>query len=268
MDFTDVRAEMVRVDVEDDPTPRAWKLSNAESAYFQEWFNAQPSEVRLSTCKGIVRKQLSKRNTVNHKELDDYIDRVFSTMTEDQISEMEQSPSLYAKQIEKKVDYLLAEHRCKIFDLWRPQGKIVCLPSYALPVEISPTKTTTHIPKPLYTAEDDMNRYESRVIWALSDLPNVKWWHRNIVSKGGFEINGPVSAYPDFIVMLESGKILMVETKGDYLAWLSKQKARIGDLWAQLAGDRYQYYMVLESVQTENPGMYTWEQFMKIVKGM
>ncbi|MFR4667052.1 MAG: hypothetical protein ACLT8A_09800 [Subdoligranulum sp.] len=38
------------------------------------------------------------------------------------------------------------------------------------------------------TAEEDMNEYEFKVVWALSELANVKWWHRNI-SRLGFQIN-------------------------------------------------------------------------------
>ncbi len=46
--------------------------------------------------------------------------------------------------------------------------------------------------------------------------------------------------------MLQSGKILMVETKGDHLDNdESKEKAKIGDQWAKLAGKQYKYYMVL-----------------------
>lgn len=118
------------------------------------------------------------------------------------------------------------------------------------------------------TAEEDMNEYEFKVVWALSELANVKWWHRNI-SRLGFQINGPVHAYPDIIVMLHSGKILMVETKGDHLDNdESKEKAKIGDQWAKLAGKQYKYYMVFETKQPDYPGAYSLERFMEIVKGL
>ena len=124
------------------------------------------------------------------------------------------------------------------------------------------------VPKSLYTAEEDMNKYEFKVVWGLSELGNVKWWHRNI-SKRGFQINGPVHAYPDIIVMLHSGKILMVETKGDQLDNdESKEKAKIGDQWARLAGKQYKYYMVFETKQPNYPGAYSLERFMEIVKGL
>ena len=270
VDFTTVNAEMARVDVDDskDSTTKAWRLSGGDSAFFREWFNTQPSEKRLSLCKGIIKQKLSKMNCVNDRELDEYIDRVIGTMSEDQLSELEQSPYPYVVKIQGKVKELIAEHRSGVFDTWLEQDKISCLPNYALPAVISPTAFTSMVPKSLYTAEEDMNEYEFKVVWALSELGNVRWWHRNI-SRLGFQINGPVHAYPDIIVMLHSGKILMVETKGDHLDNdESKEKAKIGDQWAKLAGKQYKYYMVFESKQPDYPGAYSLERFMEIVKGL
>ena len=270
VDFTTVNAEMARVDVDDskDSTAKAWRLSGGDSAFFREWFNTQPSEKRLSLCKGIIKQKLSKMNCVNDKELNEYIDRVIGTLSEDQLSELEQSPYPYVVKIQEKVKELLAQHRSSVFDTWLEQDKISCLPYYALPSVISPTAFTTMVPKSLYTAEEDMNEYEFKVVWALSELSNVKWWHRNI-SRLGFQINGPVHAYPDIIVMLHSGKVLMVETKGDHLDNdESKEKAKIGDQWAKLAGKQYKYYMVFETKQPDYPGAYSLERFMEIVKGL
>ena len=270
VDFTTVNAEMARVDVDDskDSTAKAWRLSGGDSAFFREWFNTQPSEKRLSLCKGIIKQKLSKMNCVNDRELDEYIDRVIGTMSEDQLSELEQSPYPYVVKIQGKVKELIAQHRSSVFDTWLEQDKISCLPNYALPAVISPTAFTSMVPKSLYTAEEDMNEYEFKVVWALSELGNVKWWHRNI-SRLGFQINGPVHAYPDIIVMLHSGKILMVETKGDHLDNdESKEKAKIGDQWAKLAGKQYKYYMVFETKQPDYPGAYSLERFMEIVNGL
>ena len=270
IDFATVSAEMARVDVDDskDSTAKAWLLSSSDSAFFREWFSTQPSERRLSICKGIIKKKLSQMNCVNDKELDEYIDRVIGTLTEDQLSELEQSPYPYVIKIQDKVKELLSRHRCHVFDRWLEQDKIVCRPNYALPAVISPTAFTSMVPKSLYTAEEDMNEYEFKVVWQLASLDNVKWWHRNI-SRRGFQINGPVHAYPDLIVMLHSGKILMVETKGDHLDNAeSKAKAKIGDQWSNLAGKQYKYYMVFETKQPDYPGAYSLERFMEIVKGL
>lgn len=58
VDFTSVAAEMARVDVDEskDSTAKAWRLSGGDSIFFREWFNSQPSEKRLSLCKGIIKQ--------------------------------------------------------------------------------------------------------------------------------------------------------------------------------------------------------------------
>ena len=123
VDFTTVNAEMARVDVDDnkDSTAKAWRLSGGDSAFFREWFNTQPSEKRLSLCKGIIKQKLSKMNCVNDRELDEYIDRVIGTMSEDQLSELEQSPYPYVVKIQGKVKDLIAQHRSNVFDTWLEQ---------------------------------------------------------------------------------------------------------------------------------------------------
>ena len=80
------------------------------------------------------------------------------------------------------------------------------------------------------------------------------------------------SAYPDLIVMTESGKLLLVETKGDYLKNdESREKAEIGATWAAKAsqlGRIYKYFMVYETKKPEYAGAYSHERFMEIVRGL
>ena len=106
------------------------------------------------------------------------------------------------------------------------------------------------------------------MVWALSSMDNIKWWHRNI-SRLGFQINGPIHAYPDIIAMTTSGKILMIETKGDHLeSNESKAKAKLGYQWANLAGPSYRYFMVFQSKALNWPGAYSYDRFMEIVRGL
>lgn len=270
IDFSTLDAEIARVDVDDskEATPKAWKLTGTESAFYKEWFSEQPSNVRMAYCKGLIKSKLSKTNCVNDKELQDYIDRVIETLTADQLADLEQSPYPYVIKVEKKVKSLLATHRAKMFQLWLEQGKIVCKPNYALKSTISPTSATSVIPKSLYTSEEDMNDYERKMVWALSAMPNIRWWHRNI-SRLGFMINGSTHAYPDIIAMTASGKILMIETKGDHLDNdESKAKAKIGQQWDMLSGNRYRYFMVFQSKAPDYPGAYSYDRFMEIVAAL
>jgi type III restriction enzyme len=256
------------VDDSKEAVPKAWKLVGSDSTFFKEWFNEQPSNVRMAHCKGLIKKKLSKLNCVNDKELQDYIDRVIETLSADQLADLEQSPYPYVVKVDKKVEALLEEHRSKQFQLWLEQGKLVCHPNFALKSTISPTTATSVIPKSLYTSEEDMNTYERKMAWALSALPNIKWWHRNI-SRQEFMINGSTHAYPDIIAMTTSGKILMIETKGDHLdGEESRKKAKIGQQWDMLAGSRYRYFMVFETKMPDYPGEYSYDRFMEIVKGL
>lgn len=271
IDFATMDAEMARVDVDDskEATPKAWKLVGSDSAYFKEWFNEQPSNVRMAHCKGLIKNKLSKLNCVNDKELQEYIDRVIETLNADQLADLEQSPYPYLIKIEKKVKALLEEHRAKVFQLWLEQGKLVCHPNYALKSTISPTNATSVIPNSLYTSEEDMNDYERKMVWALSSMPQkIKWWHRNI-SRLGFMINGSTHAYPDIIAMTHSGKVLMIETKGDHLDNdESKAKAQIGRQWDSLAGSNFRYFMVFQNKSPGYPGAYSYDNFMEILKGI
>lgn len=68
---------------------------------------------------------------------------------------------------------------------------------------------------------------------------------------------------------LLSGKILLMETKGEQLDNdLSRIKAKIGDQWVKLAGRDYKYYMVYEEKRPGYPEAISLEQFLEIVKGM
>ncbi len=69
----------------------------------------------------------------------------------------------------------------------------------------------------LYEAEESGNKFETELIQAITGLSNIRWWHRNI-ARTGFAINGFINHYPDFIVRTRSGKIVIIEAKGDHLA--------------------------------------------------
>lgn len=78
-------------------------------------------------------------------------------------------------------------------------------------------------------------------------LEGVKDWIRNVERKpGAFSL--PTSHhrfYPDFLVRMHSGVILVVEYKGAnlYDAPEQAEKRRIGELWARRAGSDYRFVM-------------------------
>ena len=268
IDFDSIDSEIARIDIDDsDAMPKAWKLQGFDSQNVKQWFDEQPSDRKMRLCKDMIIKKLSKNNAINDRDLEVYVDRIIQNLTEDQLTDMEQTPGIYVLKINKKVNSLLNEYAKKMFFEWVEQDKISCQSSYKLPKEISPTETIASIPKSLYNEEEKFDtEYERKVVMELSSLNNIKWWHRNMARKG-FAINGAVNAYPDLMVRTESGKLLLIETKGDQLENSeSREKAEIGAKWAEMAGRMYKYYMVFETKSPGYNGAYSYEEFMRIVK--
>ena len=268
IDFDSIDSEIARIDIDDsDAMPKAWKLQGFDSQNVKQWFDEQPSDRKMRLCKDMIIKKLSKNNAINDRDLEVYVDRIIQNLTEDQLTDMEQTPGIYVLKINKKVNSLLNEYAKKMFFEWVEQDKISCQSSYKLPKEISPTETIASIPTSLYNEEEKFDtEYERKVVMELSSLNNIKWWHRNMARKG-FAINGAVNAYPDLMVRTESGKLLLIETKGDQLENSeSKEKAEIGAKWAEMAGRMYKYYMVFETKNPGYNGAYSYEEFMRIVK--
>lgn len=100
----------------------------------------------------------------------------------------------------------------------------------------------------------------------IASLDNVVWWHRNI-ERHGFCLNGFINHYPDFIVCTASGKIILVETKGDDRDNSdSRKKLKLGRKWADMAGGQYRYYMVFDENGTGLEGAYKFSDFVDLIK--
>jgi type III restriction enzyme len=186
IDFSTVESEIARVDIAESnaAVPKAWKLTGVDNQFFREYFNSQPHAKRVSFCKGVILNQLSKINAINDKDLEDYVSRIIDSLTSQQLEDMQHSPHVYIAKIKRKIDQLIDAHRERKFELWTEQGKITCEPMYNLKTSISPLNVTTTLPKTLYSAEEEMNGLEYDVAWELANLPNIRWWHRNIARSG------------------------------------------------------------------------------------
>ena len=268
IDFSALDAEIVRVDLEEteEAIPKAFKLKGIDSQYYREWFNSQSSERRIQECNKIIIDRLSKIIALSNKELGDYVCRVMEVLTPEQLEDLQQSPVLYYEKIKKKIEELMDKHSETVFERWVEQSKITCDPSYTFKKAISPARTTSAYPKSLYTAEAEMNEWEEKIVWELSNMENIRWWHRNI-SRSGFNINGYVNAFPDIIAMTKSGKILVIEPKGKHLDNTdSAHKAKVGKQWEKLAGRDYRYYMVFKESGFQVKDAVTLERFLEIVR--
>lgn len=266
--FAQADTEMARVDISDAEggTPKVFKMSAADQRYLKEQFSRKGSADKIRICKGIIQKQLSKMDMIDDAELRDYIDRIVEAMEKDTLSALEKSPQGFAVRIRKYIEGLLEEHYEKQFHEWIETGDIVCRPSYALPAAIAPLRANSTYGRSLYQGEEDANGFEYEMVLALTGLENIKWWHRNM-SRKGFVVNGFVNHYPDFIVRTKSGKILLIETKGDHLDNAqNRRKLELSRTWQSMAGEQFKYYMVFQHKAPELQGAYVFDAFLKLLE--
>ncbi|MGM1019018.1 MAG: DEAD/DEAH box helicase [Bacillota bacterium] len=270
INFDTVDNDIVKVDIEgsSEAIPKYSKLSQAESKYFKEYFSKLPQESKIRNYKEMIYRQINRLDTVDDRDLRNYIARIVENMTKDQINNLENSVHSYAEKIKKKILSLQDDYFEKQFGKMIEEGKIICKDNYSFKDEISPLNSISNISKSLYVEEDDINNFEYKVITEIVSLDNVKWWHRNI-EKRGFCINGFINHYPDVIMMTNRGNLVVIEIKGDHLENTeSKQKVKLGRSWQHQAGNQYRYYMVFENKDLKIEGAYQFDNFMELIKNL
>lgn len=244
-----------------------YKMTNRYvRAAFRESLEAMPDKQKLQACINSIASAISRYDNVKDSDVRQYLKRVFGGLTEDEVSQAMQSINTYGKAVEDKIRSLQDDYRKKTFER-KTEIDLTVSPLYNLPKVITPAKATSSIPKSPYEAEaNDMNNFEWTMANAIAQMDNVKWWHRNIDRKEFF-INEFINHYPDFIVMTKTGRILMVETKGDQLLnEYSRNKLFLGRKWANMVGTKYRYFMVFESKDPELAGAYNKEDFLNLLK--
>lgn len=261
--------EMYSVDIqaEGEAIPKYKRASKIESEYIKKYLESLPPESRINQCTGMIAEQINKNNQYSTTEVEDYVRRIVANMTADALATMETAIPIYAQKIQKKIDSLEEAYRSKLFKKWLDSGKIVCRESYTFDSVITPAETIDSIPNSLYEAEkDDMNNFERQVIDLVVGTDNIRWWHR-IIDRKGFRLNGYFNHYPDFMVKTKSGKIILIEAKGDYLDGDdSKAKLNLGRKWQEQAGPLYRYFMVFKDKDLGLDGAYTLDNFADVMK--
>lgn len=183
-----------------------------------------------------------------------YIKEILDHYTREEITDIIAHKEQALRLIKLKIEGLLQSYRKTKFGEWTDTNKVYMQPSFRIPDKLQLLKPSAGgIRKSLYVKEGEMNDFEYQVINAIANLDNVVFWHRNI-EKRGFCINGFINLYPDFIVKLESGMIIIIETKGEQLANDdSAAKLELGTKWANMAGlSFYRYYMVFDHQPISN----------------
>ena len=267
LDLTTADEQMYRIDVTNNSEiPRAFRVSAQDQRYFREHFSKMSVESQRREAAGAIYEQLKSINAIQDADLRNYIQRITDRFDANALASYAEHPRAVAEKIRQKINGLLEEHKARKFYDDIEVNRIDVQFTYSLPQMIQPINAVTTIGGSLYEAEDHMNNDEFELAARFSALSNVRWWHRNIERKG-FCINGPLNHYPDFIVLTNSGYVVLVEPKGEQLKNDdSRRKLRLGRKWAELAGDKFRYYMVFRDGAEPLEGAKTTSEFMRILE--
>ncbi|MBQ6269924.1 MAG: DEAD/DEAH box helicase family protein [Bacteroidetes bacterium] len=256
IDFTQANTEAVAIDIDEtggnEYVPEYQKLNKKQLQYIKESFISNSTEGQRERLSGAVAKRINI-SEVSEPNIKNYVKDVVKNLDRDQIIELYEYLDNTASTIQAKIALLLKEHEKNKFIEDLDTGEIICDPQFKFKQAIVPLDVESSIGKSLYSNEGTMNKFEKDVITEIATLDNVEWWHRNLDNKGkGFYINSYINHYPDFIVKLKNGRIIIIETKGDDRDNSdSKQKLEIGKKWEAAAGNNYRYYMVFDKIKLE-----------------
>jgi type III restriction enzyme len=212
-----------------------------------------PPEGKKNQLAETIAKKLNIQE-VPEKMLSQYIYDCIKNMDNEAIDDLITFQLQTADTIKTKVNSILDEYIYKTFKDWLDLGKIKFDDSqvYKFPKQITVLNKMVGVQKGLYKEEENVNGFEDRVISAIANDENVLFWHRNQERGKGFFINGFINHYPDFIVKLRSGHVLLIETKGDDRDNSdSERKLELGKMWANKAGQLFRYYMVFDKKAME-----------------
>jgi type III restriction enzyme len=100
-----------------------------------------------------------------------------------------------------------------------------------------------------YEIPGDMNTEEVECAAVIENHPAVKYWVRNLERQPSCSFWFPTSTdkfYPDFVALLNDGRYLVVEYKGEHLADTAdtKEKRMIGELWEARSQSRCLFRLV------------------------
>lgn len=265
--FDDSGAELYKVDLDEtskDFVPRIMKIDgNIRESLMKYLLDPAQKDARAKILTRRFIEQIGKTDPIPHIEIEKYITRVISDLTEEQFEHLLSYEHSYVQKIKEKISALAQDYTEKKFQEMLDTDQIFLKYNYRVAESITPANTSKDLTKSLYEKEAGMNSFEEKVINEVANLPNILCWTRNMERKG-YCINGFINHYPDFIIYTKSGKVVLLETKGDHLD--AEPKIRLGNLWISKCSNEFKYFMVYENRSVRDA--YTQEGFMQIIKNL
>lgn len=269
VNFQLAAGDMYAVDIakNGEAVPQYRMITDNDKKKLRDYLDSLPQDRQIATCIDTICAVINRKNAYIAGDIKAYVKRVISGLHSDDLTAMLTAKEFYAKKIQDKIDSLAATYKQKRFIQLLDEGEIECCERYELPAFITPLDATDTLPKALYEAEkNDMNEYERKVLDVIISQENVVWWHR-IIERQDFCINGFIKHYPDFMVLTNKGKLLLIEAKGDHLANDdSENKLLLGRKWQEAAGRDYRYLMVFAKKDFQHDGAYTLDEFAEVLE--
>lgn len=251
----------------DEYVPEYRKVSDQVKEAFVQYISTLSPEGKITQLAGRLAQQVKRNDEIPEPKIIEYIKKAIADLNSEKISEISHDEYFYSTLIKNKIHSLTDKYAEKQFITLLDKGAVVCQDSFEFHKKISPKNTVQGITKNLYVEEGEMNDFEKKVINEVANLDSVVFWHRNLERGKGFQLNGFINHYPDFIVKMKNGKIILIETKGDHLDGSdSSQKIRLGEKWASKAGDNYRYFMVFNNAKLD--GAKSLGELIEILKDM
>lgn len=250
--FEDVEAEMYRIDLEkigdQNYAPKPFKMDAASRKRFNSvaLSGSRDNQVRNVTAR--ITQLIGNMYPITDPEIKQYVQRIVEAMEPEQLQDCLERDVSYVSKIKKKISTLSSIHAYKAFNDLLDVDRIVVQAGFSFPEIITPSANAPALPKSLYGTEASMGAFEGRVINDIANLESIQWWHRNLSRGKGFRINGFINHYPDFILKMKTGKIVVLETKGDDRDNTdSEMKLKLGKLWESKSGGNFKYMMAFDN---------------------
>jgi type III restriction enzyme len=271
IDFEQISSDLFKVDIEETgKSEYDARFTKIEDIMVKEpvvsYILSKPKDSQIKDVAHQLIQMIGDMYPIADQEIRVYIERILSSLNAEQLQDILIRKLSYADKIKARIKYhadSFAENR---FNDLIKIGKIQTEPSWAFSELIVPGALGAAIGKSLYEREGQMNNFEATIITDIAALSNITFWHRNMGRGKGFSINGYKSNhYPDFIAGTTSGKIILIETKGDDRDNSDSQaKCRLGNKWAELAGSKFSYFMVFDKKGIE--GAYNADKAKQLIR--
>ena len=269
IDFDQISQDIYQVDIEEndgDTTAKYGKIDN--SILSQRFINAilaSSNESQIRDITAQIMKKIGDMYPITDPQIKSYVGRIIEELTESQRRDILKNAPQYTKKIRENIDRLSKVYAKNKFSEDIKSRQITVKPNWyfsaTLPIKDNPSNA---IEKRLYETESGMNNLEQDVILKIASMPNVIFWHKNLVKGTGFALNGFINHYPDFIIYTNKGTIILLETKGDDRSNPdTEDKIVLGEQWERLAGSNYRYFMVFDKMRMD--GAYTVDGALKVI---